>query len=42
MSVQGYFADSDLEFINGIVLLYQNKYKNALREVPLGYALLNV
>ena len=35
MSAQGCLADSDLEFINRIVLLYQNRHKNNLREVPL-------
>ena len=35
MSAQGYFADSGSEFVKGIVLLYQNKYKNVLSEVPL-------
>ena len=34
MSAQGYFADSDLEFINRIILLCQDRHKNVLWEVP--------
>ena len=35
MYAQGYFADSDLEFISRIVLLCQDSHKNVLREVLL-------
>ena len=35
MSAQGYFADSDLEFINRMVLLCQDRHKNVLSEVLL-------
>ena len=35
MCAECYFADSDLEFINRIILLCPDRHKNVLREVLL-------
>ena len=42
MRAQSYFPDSDVEFVNQILLLSQNRHKNTLREVPFGHTLFSV